>query len=153
MRVCLQVALLETAPGNPTLQWSWVSRGEPEQGINRVQAVNIPTGGASSSSSSGSGSGLLEQAIAGVLAGYGGAASSILSSAGRQQRWTQGGGGRMASSALLAVYGVCGSVLGPEPCDMAISSCVSCDSRLLAASRCHITPMLTAKVLVLQQSC
>jgi hypothetical protein len=53
--------------------------------MDRVQAVNIPAGGATGSSSSSSSSGLLEQAIAGVLAGYGGTASSILNSAGRQE--------------------------------------------------------------------
>lgn len=76
----VQVALLEPAPGNPTLNWPWVTRGTPEQGIRRVEAVSVPVGGASSSSKEGSG--LLERAISSVLAGYGGAASSILQSAG-----------------------------------------------------------------------
>jgi hypothetical protein len=74
----VQVALLEPAPGNSTLQWPWVSRGTPEPGVNRVQAVSVPVGGASSSSKDG---GLLERAIAAVLAGYSGGSSSILSTA------------------------------------------------------------------------
>lgn len=78
---CVQVALLEPAPGNATLNWPWVSRGTPEQGIRRVEALSVPVGGASSSSKDGS-SGLLERALTSILAGYGGTASSILQSAG-----------------------------------------------------------------------
>lgn len=75
-----QVALLEPSPGNSTLQWPWVSRGTPEPGVNRVQAVSVPAGGASSSSKDG---GLLERALAAVLAGYSGGSSSIMSTAGK----------------------------------------------------------------------
>jgi hypothetical protein len=78
--IVVQVALLEPAPGNPTLNWPWLARGTPEPGISRVQALSVPVESASSSSRSDSG--LLERAITSVLAGYAGAASTIMSSAG-----------------------------------------------------------------------
>lgn len=74
----MQVALLESAPG--PLTWPWVSRGVPEQGVKQVQAVSVPV---STSSNSKGSSGLLERAISGVLAGFGGAAGSLMSSAGK----------------------------------------------------------------------
>ena len=85
MPFAAQVALLETAPGSPALNWPWVSRGTPEEGLKQVQAVNVPVTSTGSSSSGGSsstsGSGLLERAISGMVAGFGGAGASLLSSA------------------------------------------------------------------------
>lgn len=76
------------APGKPPLQWPWVSRGVPEEGIRQVQAMRVPVKGPGASGGDNNGS-LLERAISAVLAGYSGASASLFGSAGELRPWVR----------------------------------------------------------------
>lgn len=134
----VQVALLEPAPGNSTLQWPWVSRGTPEPGVNRVQAVSVPVGGASSSSKDG---GLLERAIAAVLAGYSGGSSSILSTASEYLCRMLNTGCRTGGLGCYCAPGVFGVV--------SLRGCSRCPPNAITFLGCGVdslTTLLTAPV-------
>lgn len=71
---CLQVALLE--PADSPLTWPWVSRGKPEDGVNKLQAwdIDVPAKAANNSD--------LARAIAGMSYSYAGTPSNAFGAAG-----------------------------------------------------------------------